>query len=94
MKVLLEYFNEKIEEGDADKAIAAIDLIIEKLPTDADLVKEVLDPAIITNLHAALINHLDVPPKAMQLNRRFPNANMRALMFVKAMRNGLVHTQK
>lgn len=94
MKVLLEYLNEKIEEGDADKAIAAIDLILEKLPTDADLVKEVIDPTIITNLHAALIEHLDVVPRAMQLNRRFPNANSRALMFVKAMRNGLVHSKK
>ena len=94
MKVLLEYFNEKIEEGDVDKTIAAVDLIIEKLPSDPDLVKEVLDPKIITELHAALINEFDVAPKAMQLNRRFPNANVRAVMFAKAMRNGLVHTQK
>lgn len=94
MKVLLEYLNEKIEEGDADKAIAAIDLILEKLPTDPELGSEILDPTIITNLHAALIEHLDVTPRAMQLNRRFPNANTRALMFVKAMRNGLVHVQK
>lgn len=94
MKVLLEYFNEKIEEGDVDKTIAAVDLIIEKLPSDPDLVKEVLDPKIITELHAALINEFDVAPKAMQLNRRFPNANVRAVMFAKAMRNGLLHVQK
>lgn len=94
MKVLLEYLTEKIEEGDADKAIAAIDLILEKLPTDSDLGREILDPTIITGLHEALIEHLAVEPRAMQLNRRFPNANTRALMFVKAMRNGLVHVQK
>lgn len=94
MKVLLEYFKEKIEEGDAEKAIAAIDMVHEKLQTDPELVKEVLDPAIITELHALLIEHLDVAPRAMQLNRRFPNANTRAVMFVKAMRNGLQHTLK
>lgn len=94
MKVLLEYFKEKIEEGDAEKAIAAIDMVHEKLQTDPELVKEVLDPAIITELHALLIEHLDVAPRAMQLNRRFPNTNTRAVMFVKAMRNGLQHTLK
>lgn len=94
MKVLIEYLNEKIEEGDADKAIAAIDLILEKFPTDPELIAEILDPAIITNLHKALIEHLDVPPRAMQLNRRFPNAGTRAVMFVKAMKNGLIHSIK
>lgn len=94
MKVLLEYLTEKIEESDVDKAIAAIDLILEKLPTDSELVKEVIDPTIITNLHEALIEHLDVVPRAMQLNRRFTNATVRAVMFTKAMRNGLVHLKK
>ena len=94
MKVLLEYFKEKIEEGDAEKAIAAIDMVHEKLETDPELVREVLDPAIITELHQLLIDHLEVSPRAMQLNRRFPNANTRAVMFVKAMRNGLVHVNK
>ncbi len=92
MKVLLENFKEKIEEGDAEKAIVAIDMVHDKLQTDPDLVKEVLDPTIITELHALLIEHLDVTPRAMQLNRRFPNANTRAVMFVKAMRNGISHT--
>lgn len=94
MKVLLEYFKEKIEEGDAEKAIAAIDMVHNKLQEDKELVAEVLDPAIITELHRLMIEHLDVPPRAMQLNRRFPNANTRAVMFVKAMRNGLVHVNK
>jgi len=30
----------------------------------------------------------------MQLNRRFPNAGVRALMFTKAMRNGILHSIK
>jgi hypothetical protein len=91
MKVLIENFIEKIETGDAEKSLEALDLIIEKLGegTDEDLRNEILTPTIITNLHELLIEHLDVPPRAMQLNRRFPNANVRAMMFAKAMHNGI-----
>ena len=94
MKVLIENFIEKIETGDSQKALDAIDLIIEKLGNDADLVAEICDPKIITDLHAKLIEHLAVKPRAMQLTRRFPNAGTRALMFSKAMRNGVQHTLK
>ena len=94
MKVLLENFKEKIEENDAEKALAAIDLVIAALPDDNDLKGEILAPVIITELHALLIEHLDVVPRAMQLNRKFPNANIRALMFARAMRNGIQHAIK
>ena len=94
MKVLLENLKEKIEEGNADKALVAIDLVIEKLPSDNDLTMEILSPVIITELHELLIEHLEVAPRAMQLNRRFPNAKTRAVMFAKAMRNGIVHVIK
>lgn len=94
MKVLIENFIEKIETGDSQKALDAIDLIIEKLGSDTDLMTEILNPATITNLHALLIEHLNVAPRAMQLNRRFANPGTRALMFSKAMRNGVQHTLK
>lgn len=94
MKVLLENLKEKIEEGNADKALVAIDLVIEKIPSDVDLMAEILSPAIITNLHELLIEHLEVAPRAMQLNRRFPNTKTRAVMFAKAIRNGIVHVIK
>lgn len=94
MKVLIENFIEKIETGDAEKAKAALDLIIEKLEdgSDDDLRNEILNPTIITDLHEKLIEHLNVVPRAMQLNRRFPNPDARAIMFARAMRNGIVHT--
>ena len=94
MKVLIENFIEKIETGDAEKATVAIDLIIEKVKTDNYLVAEIVDPTIITNLHEKLIEHLDVVPRAMKLNRRFTNNKMRASMFSKAMRNGIQHSMK
>ena len=94
MKVLIENFIEKIETGDSQKSLDAIDLIIEKLDSDIGLVAEILNPAIITNLHKLLIEHLGVAPRAMQLNRRFANSGVRALMFTKAMRNGVQHTIK
>lgn len=94
MKVLIENFIEKIETGDSQKSLDAIDLIIEKLDSDMDLITEILNPVTITNLHALLIEHLDVAPRAMQLNRRFANPGVRALMFTKAMRNGVQHTIK
>jgi hypothetical protein len=94
MKVLLENLKEKIEEGNADKALVAIDLVIEKLPEDGDLITEILSPVIITELHELLIEHLEVAPRAMQLNRRFSNSKTRAVMFAKAMRNGIVHVIK
>ena len=44
MKVLIENFIEKIETGDAEKSLEALDLIIEKLGegTDEDLRNEIL----------------------------------------------------
>ena len=39
-----------------------------------------------------MIEHLDVAPRAMQLNRRFPNSGVRSMMFAKAMRNGVLHS--
>ena len=94
MKVLIENFKEKVETGNGAQALEAIDLIIEKIGTDMDLVGEICDPTIITDLHQDLLDHLDVNPRAMQLNRRFPNAKTRALMFSKAMRNGIMHSIK
>lgn len=94
MKVLIENLIEKIELEDADKSLAAIDLIIEALPTDTDLQVEITDPATITNLHQLLIDHLEVAPRAMQLTRRFPNQGTRAVMFARAMRNGINHVVK
>ena len=93
MKVLIENLIEKIELEDATKSLAAIDLIIEKLPTDTDLQVEITNPTIITNLHQLLIDHLEVAPRAMQLTRRFPNTGTRAVMFARAMRNGIAHVQ-
>ena len=94
MKVLIENFIEKIETGDAEKALVAVDLIIDAAGTDTDLAAEITNPTIITNLHELLIEHLEVVPRAMQLNRRFPNTATRAVMFAKAMRNGIQHTLK
>jgi len=94
MKVLIENLIEKIELEDANKSLAAMDLIIEALPTDNDLAAEITDPAIITNLHELLIEHLEVAPRAMQLTRRFPNQGTRAVMFARAMRNGVAHVVK
>lgn len=90
MRVLLENFKEKVIEGNAEKALAAIDLVIAKITTDAEMASEILQPVIITELHQLLIDHLSVPPKSMKLTRRFPNNKTRALMFSKAMRNGVV----
>lgn len=89
MKVLIENFIEKIETGDAKKSLDALDLIIDALVNDNDLVVEIIDPKIITELHEKLIEHLEVPPRSMMLNRRFPNSTKRAIMFSKAMRNGI-----
>jgi len=94
MKVLIENLIEKIELEDADKSLAAMDLILEALPTDTDLQIEITDPATITNLHQLLIDHLNVAPRAMQLTRRFPNQGTRAVMFARAMRNGISHVVK
>lgn len=94
MKVLIENLVEKIELEDATKSLAAMDLIIEALPTDTDLQAEITDPTIITKLHELLIEHLDVAPRAMQLTRRFPNQGTRAVMFARAMQNGIKHVAK
>jgi hypothetical protein len=94
MKVLIENLIEKIELEDAQKSLDAMDLIIEKIPTDDDLAAEITDPATITKLHQLLIDHLGVAPRAMQLTRRFSNTGTRAIMFSRAMRNGIAHVVK
>ena len=92
MKVLIENLIEKIETGDSEKTLEAMDLIVDAVATDTDLAAELTDPTIITNLHKLLIEHLSVIPRAMQLNRRFPNQVTRAVMFSRAMRNGISKT--
>ena len=91
MQTLTENFIEKIKTGNANDALEAIDAIIEKLESiDEELRNEILSPTVITNLHELLVEHLEVPPRSMMLNRRFPNANTRGIMFARAMRNGIL----
>lgn len=57
--------------------------------SNAALVKWIIVPANITDLHKRLIESLDVAPRMMQLRKRIPQYRKRAVFFVKAMQNGV-----
>ena len=56
---------------------------------DKVLIGEIVQPAIISELHNLLIENFGVNTRAMQLKARVPRTASRALLFVRAMENGL-----
>jgi len=60
-------------------------LVIENV----ELVQDVTSPAIISELHGLLIEHLGANNRNMLVKGRVPNIRKRAYCFVQAMENGV-----
>jgi hypothetical protein len=56
---------------------------------DPESVKWIVTPANITKLHNALTEQFGIPRKMFMLRNRIPGQHRRAVMFVKAISNGL-----
>lgn len=77
-----------IEQHNLASAKEHIDVLYEVLLTDLEAVKWVSSPVNLTRLHTGL-ESIGVPRRLLMLRNRVPNQHRRAIMFVKAMSNGL-----
>jgi hypothetical protein len=87
MTTKIDILKEVIEKGSKNQTLLVLDNLIETL--DEFLAREITEPSVITELHAMLIEHLDVNPRAMKLKNRVPLRYRRALLFLQAMRNAV-----
>lgn len=93
MKISIETITKKlfeaIEEKNAHRTLAFVLELKESVRTDPVAVKWIADPTNLKRVHDALVEHLDVPPKAMMIKNRIPHRQRRALMFVEGIENGV-----
>jgi hypothetical protein len=87
MTTKIDILKEVIEKGSKNQTLMVLDNLIETL--DEFLAREITEPAVITELHEMLIEHLGVQPRAMKLKNRVPARMRRALLFLQAMRNAV-----
>lgn len=73
--------------AEAKEALVAMENSIKA--KDMEMIQDITQPAVITDLHKKLIETFGVNNRAMMLKNRVPLRNNRALLFVKAMQNGL-----
>lgn len=59
--------------------------------TDDETMAELTSPAVITELHEMLVEHLGVNQRLMQLRNRVPHRRRRAALFAQAMLNGVTY---
>lgn len=80
---------DSIDSGDKQ---AILDTLIElqsEVLVDEELALWIIAPVNITMLHKRLVEELGVNQRAMMLRHRVSNGKKRALMFLKAMTNGV-----
>ncbi len=87
MNTKVDLLKEAIENGSKNQTMIVLDNLIENV--NEDIALHITDPATITKLHEMLVEHLGVNPQAMKLKQRVPNRMRRAILFLRAMRNGV-----
>lgn len=81
------------KDVDATKvALSGLKEAIEK--GDDNLALELTVPAVITELHQMLVEHLGVNQRLMQLRVKVPHRRKRAILFSQAMLNGVNYLGK
>lgn len=80
---------EAIEAKDKVKTLGLVLQLKEQVRSDPVAVKWIADPTNLKKIHDALVEHLDVPPKAMMIKHRIPHRQRRALLFVEGIENGV-----
>ena len=92
--VFIEQLDSAMQAGDIVAVETALNSIIEQIGHSPEYMKWVTEPVNITKLHQDLIDKYGVPPRAMMLRHRVTNRHQRAVMFLKAMLNGVKRIQK
>lgn len=87
------HLKECIALKNIEKTNEALATLIEVVRRDAEAVKDVTEPSVISSLHRLLVDTFGVPPRAMFLKTRVPNRIRRAILFVQAMQNGMKKIQ-
>jgi len=85
VEVLTTMLYKTIEEKDIQKTLMLVTKLKEMVKADAEAVKWISEPANLTKLQAALVEHLDVPQKLMLIKGRVPHRQRRATLFMEAM---------
>jgi len=83
----LDILREVIRKGSKNQTLMVLDSIIDTI--DEDMAKLIVDPSVISELHELLVEHLGVNPRAMKLKGRVALRMRRAMLFLRAMRNGV-----
>ena len=79
----------EIESKNIKETITLIDELYELVLHDKEAVAWLLQPVNITQLQNSLTEHFGIPRKMFMLRNRVPSAHRRAVMFVKAISNGV-----
>lgn len=87
MTTKIDMLKEVIEKGSKNQTLMVLDSLIDNM--DEFVAAQITDPTVITELHEMLIEHLGVQPNAMKLKKRVPTRVRRAMLFLRAMRNGV-----
>lgn len=87
---LIQTLESHIQSADVAEVQSALDHIHQAvMDGDDELINTLIQPGVITGLHQGLVARLGVNHRAMMLRKRATVRKQRALMFVKAMQNGV-----
>lgn len=86
---LMERIFASIETDDIKLTRILVDELYELVLHDRESIGWILQPVNITKLHNAIMEQYDIPRKMLMLRNRVPSAHRRAVMFIKAIANGL-----
>lgn len=82
-------FDEAIENKDGERTLLLVLELKELVRNDPLAIKWITEPTNINHIHEQLVEHLEVPQKAMRLRNPIPNRQRRAWLFVEALENGI-----
>lgn len=87
---MFDELKDAIRAGDRELTATLLEqLENDILASDPDSINFLIQPTEITELHSLLTEHLGVSPRAMLVKGRITTRPRRALLFCKAMRNGV-----
>ena len=90
---LIDEMRNHVNDGDAYKSLETLEKIEIEIRTNPELLKEILSPPVLTELHTMLAEKLKVNRKHMQVRRRVEQPKTRGMLFVKAMIVGVKHCE-
>jgi hypothetical protein len=90
---LVDELRERAGSGDAYGSLETLEKIEIEIRSNPELLKEVLSPPVLTELHNLLVEKLNVNRKHMQIRKRVTQPKTRGMLFVKAMIVGVKHCE-